>query len=82
MRAADKLEEANEICVENGLPPMWSLATMADAPLRYDRIRTRQQSEASLINDWVKSGIDRQIAILNIYHIKQEMLRINGGWNS
>ena len=65
--------EDNTLCQKNGWPIMWKQATI-------DRLETRRKIESDLIEDWVKSGIDRAIALLNIGAAKQEVIRKNGGW--
>jgi len=68
-----KMREDNTLCQENGWPIMWKEATI-------ERLETRRKIENDLIEDWVKSGIDRAIALLNIGAAKQEVIRKNGGW--
>jgi hypothetical protein len=52
---------------------MWNQATI-------ERLETRRKIESDLIEDWVKSGIDRAMALANIDAAKQEVIRKNGGW--
>jgi len=63
----------NTLCEKNGWLIMWKQATI-------ERLETRRKIEIDLIEDWVKSGIDRAIALLNIGAAKQEVIRKNGGW--
>jgi hypothetical protein len=70
---AKLMQEDNKICEENGWPIMWKQATI-------ERLETRRKIEYDLIEDWVKSGIDRTMAELNIHAAKQEVIRKNGGW--
>jgi hypothetical protein len=52
---------------------MWKQATI-------DRLETRRKIESDLIEDWVKSGIPRAMALGNLNAAKQEVIRKNGGW--
>ena len=67
------MREDNTLCQKNGWPIMWKQATI-------DRLETRRKIESDLLEDWIKSGIDRAIALLNIGVAKQEVIRKNGGW--
>jgi hypothetical protein len=67
------MRDDNTLCQKNGWPIMWKEATI-------DRLETRRKIESDLIEDWVKSGIDRRMAELNIHAAKQEVIRKNGGW--
>src|SRR4028118_1298164 len=55
----EKMREDNTLCQKNGWPIMWKEATI-------ERLETRRKIENDLIEDWVKSGVDRAIAVLNI----------------
>jgi hypothetical protein len=68
-----KMRDDNTLCEKKGWPIMWKQATI-------ERLETRKKIESDLIDDWVKSGIDRAIALLNIDAAKQEVIRKNGGW--
>jgi hypothetical protein len=68
-----KMRDDNTLCEKKGWPIMWNQATI-------ERLETRKKIESDLIDDWVKSGIDRAIALLNIDAAKQEVIRKNGGW--
>jgi hypothetical protein len=67
------MRDDNTLCQKNGWPIMWKQATI-------DRLETRRKIETDLIEDWVKLGIDRAMALLNINAAKQEVIRKNGGW--
>ena len=67
------MRDDNTLCEKNGWPIMWKQATI-------DRLETRSKIESDLIEDWVKSGIDRAMALLNIDAAKQEVIRKNGSW--
>jgi hypothetical protein len=67
------MRDDNTLCKKNGWPIMWKQATI-------ERLETRRKIEDNLIEDWVKSGIDRAIALINIHGAKQEVIRKNGGW--
>jgi hypothetical protein len=68
-----KMRDDNRLCEKKGWPIMWKQATI-------ERLETRKKIESDLIDDWVKSGIDRAIALLNIDAAKQEVIRKKGGW--
>lgn len=57
------MRDDNRLCQKNGWPIMWKEATI-------DRLETRRKIESDLIEDWVKSGIDRSMAELNIHAAK------------
>jgi len=67
------MRDDNTLCQKNGWPIMWKQATI-------ERLETRRKIEDDLIEDWVKSGIDRAMALGNIHAAKQEVIRKNGGW--
>lgn len=68
-----KMRDDNTLCEKNGWPIMWKQATI-------ERLETRRKIENDLIEDWVKSGIDRAMVLANIDAAKQEIIRKNGGW--
>lgn len=67
------MRDDNTLCEKNGWPIMWEQATI-------DRLETRRKIESDLIEDWVKSGIPRAMALGNLKAAKQEVIRKNGGW--
>ncbi len=67
------MRDDNTLCQKKGWPIMWRQATI-------ERLETRRKIESDLIEDWVKSGIDRAMALANIDAAKQEVIRKNGGW--
>lgn len=67
----ERLKTDNTDCLHKGLGAMWSLTTI-------ERLQTRRNIEQKLIEDWVKSGVDREIAELNIHIAKTEIIRKKG----
>lgn len=67
------MKKDNEICRENGWSAMWRQATV-------ERLETRSKIEDDLVEDWVRAGIDRELAEVNVYEATQGLVRQNGGW--